>query len=113
MDGEYQSPRPDIDLSAAQRIKLIFLRPHITQNDLSVTIGVNPEKKEALQVELIDFFNFVNAREGWIHKADDILDSETHQPSDLHVTIAGDQRLLAQEFQNRIPKFAEHSKWIQ
>lgn len=93
------------------RVKLTFMRPVLSAHDMSISFGIEPEKKQEFHVALVDFINFVNVQDGFIHKVEEVIDAETHKPCDLHITINGNQHLLANEFKNRMPTFVGLSKW--
>jgi hypothetical protein len=108
-----QNMTPEIDLSAVQRMKIIFRRQAFRDHELSVTFGLIPEKKTEVHAKLTDFINFVNVKDGWIHKVEEVLDAETHEPCDIQITFGGTQAVIAGEFHNRVPSFMESCAWVQ
>ena len=108
-----QNMAPEIELTAVQRMKIIFRRHSFRDNELSVTFGLIPEKKAEVHEKLSDFINFVTVKDGWIHKVEEVLDADTHEPSDIQITFGGTQLELAEEFRRRVPSFLESCAWVQ
>jgi hypothetical protein len=101
-----------LDVELIKFVKITIERRDPRGSDMSVKFGISEHTREKFMKGLFDFLELAQSLEAII-TVDEVLDAETHQPSELQITLKGDQQRLGHELQVRSSGvLADASVWV-